>query len=251
MQTRLLILIALGLLILTQLCSIADSSDSEARGDTIADSLSAVPTSKEKGETVNKLAAMKTPIFWAEGHPGTLDRENWELKVTGSCEKPQDFTWKQLNALPQTEVQGRLTSVTRWSVGGIWKGILLATILQAVGMKSSCRYVRFWSVGEIYDTSIPLEIALKEKSIIAHSYEGEYLSEDYGGPIRAFIPYLWGYKSAKSIVRIELMDYYVPGYWEKRGYTDSAEIEAGKCRDINDGGKVKEIPAGEVTDFIK
>ena len=92
---------------------------------------------------------------------------------------------------------------------------------------------------------------LKEKSILAHSYEDEYLSEDYGGPVRAFIPYLWGYKSAKSVVRIELMDYYVPGFWELRGYTDSAEIEAGACRDINDGGKVKQIPDGEVTGFIK
>ncbi|HQB98649.1 MAG TPA: molybdopterin-dependent oxidoreductase, partial [Candidatus Cloacimonadota bacterium] len=78
----------------------------------------------------------------------------------------------------------------------------------------------------------------------------EYLSEDYGGPIRALIPYLWGYKSAKSIVRIELMGYYVPGFWELRGYTDSAEIEAGLCRDINDGGALKNIPGGEVVDFI-
>lgn len=193
---------------------------------------------------------MNTPIFWAEGHPGNLNREDWELAVTGSCSKPRIFTWAELNALPQTEVQGRLTSVTRWSVAGKWSGIALSTLLNAVEMKPSCRYVRFWSYGEVYDTSIPLYIALLPKSIMAHSFDAEYLTEDYGGPLRGFIPYLWGYKSAKSVVRIELMDYYIPGFWEQRGYTDIAEIEAGACRDINDGGKIKQIPAGEVLRFL-
>ncbi len=196
------------------------------------------------------LADLQTPIFWAEGHPGSLDRDGWTLSVTGACDQPKDFSWAKLMELPQTTVQGRLTSVTRWSVLGAWSGISLKTILEAVGARDSVKYVRFWSIGEVYDTSIPLEIALKDKSIMAISFNGEPLSEDYGGPIRAFIPYLWGYKSAKSVVRIELLDHYIPGFWEKRGYTDSAEIEAGPCRDMNDGGKVKYIPGGEVTDFL-
>lgn len=197
-----------------------------------------------KGDKMHRLAELNTPIFWAEGHPGSLDRENWKIEVTGACDTAKVFTWQDLQALPQTEADGRLTSVTRWSVGGVWKGVALSTLLKEVGMKPSCRFVRFWSVGEVYDTSIPLETALREKSILAHSFDGEYLTEDYGGPVRAFIPYLWGYKSAKSVVKVELMEYYVPGYWEERGYTDSAEIEPGPCRDINDGGKVKRIEKG-------
>ncbi|MDD2228262.1 MAG: molybdopterin-dependent oxidoreductase [Candidatus Cloacimonetes bacterium] len=199
---------------------------------------------------MSKLAQMNTPIFWAEGHPGSLNRNTWELAVTGSCETPRIYTWDELIAMEQQEVYARLTSVTRWSVAGNWKGIPLSTILHEVGMKPSCKFIRFWSVGEVYDTSIPLDIALLPKSLIAHSFDNELLSEDYGGPLRAFVPYLWGYKSAKSIVRIELMDYYIPGFWELRGYTDSAAIEAGACRDINDGGKIKEIPDGEVLEFI-
>ncbi|NLW18471.1 MAG: molybdopterin-dependent oxidoreductase [Candidatus Cloacimonetes bacterium] len=193
------------------------------------------------------LAEMHTPIFWAEGHPGALDRENWEIKITGACERPQTLSWSQLLALPQTEVESRLTSVTRWSVNGLWKGVTLKDLLQSVGVLPSCRFVRFWSVGLIYDTSIPIEIALKEKSLLAHSFNGEFLTEDYGGPVRGFIPYLWGYKSAKSVVRIELMEYYVSGFWELRGYTDSAKIEAGPCLDLNDDGAIKEIEGpGEV-----
>jgi hypothetical protein len=46
------------------------------------------------------------------------------------------------------------------------------------------------------------------------------------------------------------MGHYIPGFWEMRGYTDSAEIEAGVCRDINDGGELKHIPDGEVLEFV-
>jgi DMSO/TMAO reductase YedYZ molybdopterin-dependent catalytic subunit len=200
---------------------------------------------------MHKLAQLNTPIFWAEGHPGRLDRENWQLEITGSCDNPLTLSWQDLQDLPHTTVQARLTSVTRWSVYGSWTGVTLAQILDLVKVRSSCKYLRFLSVGMIYDTSIPLEIAQKERSLIAWAYDDELLDEDYGGPLRGFIPYLWGYKSAKSIVKIELMDYYIPGFWEMRGYTDSGEIEAGVCRDINDGGKLKKIPAGEVKEFIE
>ena len=204
--------------------------------------------SNPQGDKVHKLAKLNTPIFWAEGHPGSLDRENWIIEVVGACDSPRVFTWQDLNALPQREVDARLTSVTRWSVRGIWKGVPLSVILERVGMRPSCKYVRFWSVGMVYDTSIPLENALQEKTLLAHSFDGELLTEDYGGPVRVFNPYLWGYKSAKSVVKIELMDYYIPGYWEKRGYTDSAEIEAGPCRDRNEGCTIKQIEGhGEVT----
>ena len=80
---------------------------------------------------------------------------------------------------------------------------------------------------------------------------GVFLEEDYGGPVRVFCPYLWGYKSAKSVVKIELMDHYEPGFWELRGYSDFGKIKAGKVIDINDARKVKKIPDGEVIDFME
>lgn len=196
---------------------------------------------------MHKLAKMGTPVFWAEGHPGRLDKETWTLKVEGLCDRPTEFNWQQLMDLPQVTVNARLTSVTRWSVRGDWGGISFRDILDAVGMQNTCTYLRFWSHGNYYDTSIPLDIALKEKSLLATSFDGEALSEDYGGPIRALIPYLWGYKSAKSIVRIQLMDYYIPGFWELRGYTDAAELEDGPCRDINDEGVVKHMTREDFT----
>lgn len=199
---------------------------------------------------MSRLKELKTPIFWVEGHPGSLDREGWKIDVTGLCSNPRVFTWQDLMSFPKALVDARLTSVTRFSVFGQWGGVRVSDILDAVGMSQAVTHVRFWSVKNIYDTSIPLTIALKEKTLLAYEYDGEFLEEDYGGPIRAFVPYLWGYKSAKSVLRIELMDHYLSGFWEKRGYTDDALIEAGFVRDINDGGRIKRIPDGEVVSFL-
>jgi DMSO/TMAO reductase YedYZ molybdopterin-dependent catalytic subunit len=207
-------------------------------------------TPKKEDTPMHKLARLNTPVFWAEGHPGQLDRENWKIEVKGLCENPTTFSWADLQKLPKSTVTGRLTSVTRWSVSGAWGGVKLSEILSYVKAKDTVRYVRFWSYDLKYDTSIPIDIALREKTLLAWEFDKELLTEDYGGPVRAFVPYLWGYKSAKSVVRIELLDKYIPGYWEKRGYTDKAEIEAGPCRDINDGGKTKQIPDGEVKEFL-
>lgn len=200
---------------------------------------------------MHKLAQMKTPIFWAEGHPGHLSRENWKIEITGLCKKPQTLTWQDLQSMPKSIADARLTSVTRWSVRGNWGGVSLKDLFDLVQASSSVKYVRFWSYNYEYDTSIPVDIALKDKTLLAWEYDNEFLTEDYGGPVRLFCPYLWGYKSAKSVVKIELMDHYVPGYWEKRGYTDSGKIEAGYMRDINDKQRIKKIPDGEVIDFIK
>lgn len=200
---------------------------------------------------VHKLAKMNTPVFWAEGHPGKLDREQWTIEIKGLCDNPVKLSWQDMQKLPKATVDGRLTSVTRWSVQGEWGGIRLSDVLAYVKARPEVKYVRFWSYGMVYDTSIPIRIAKLDKTLLAWEFDGEYLTEDYGGPVRAFVPYLWGYKSAKSVVQIELMDKYIPGFWEKRGYTDSAEIEAGPCRDINDNGKVKQIPDGEVKEFLE
>ncbi len=74
----------------------------------------------------------------------------------------------------------------------------------------------------IYDTTIPIEVVLRDRTLLAYEFDGEYLGEDYGGPVRGFFPYLWGYKSAKSVVKVEFMDRYISGFWELRGYSELA-----------------------------
>jgi DMSO/TMAO reductase YedYZ molybdopterin-dependent catalytic subunit len=199
---------------------------------------------------VSRLKELRTPIFWAEGHPGRLNRESWVIEVSGLCANPKTFTWPEFIALPKSIADARLTSVTRFSVRGRWGGLKVADLLDAVQADPATHYVRFWSYRMIYDTSIPVEVALRERTLLAYEFDDEYLEEDYGGPVRGFCPYLWGYKSAKSVVKVELMDRYLSGFWEQRGYPDDALITAGKVRDMNQGGRLRPIPDGEVIRFL-
>ncbi len=199
---------------------------------------------------MSRLGDLNTPVFWAEGHPGKLDRDRWLIEVSGLCERPKVFNWNDIAALPKTVADARLTSVTRFSVRGAWGGARISDMLDFVGVLANVKYIRFWSIKKIYDTSIPIHIALKEKTLLAYEFDGEYLDEDYGGPVRGFCPYLWGYKSAKSVIGIELMDRYVSGFWETRGYPDDALITAGRVRDMNQGGRLRPIPDGEVITFL-
>jgi DMSO/TMAO reductase YedYZ molybdopterin-dependent catalytic subunit len=199
---------------------------------------------------VSRLKELRTPIFWAEGHPGKLNRESWVIEASGLCANPKKFTWQELIALPKSIADARLTSVTRFSVRGRWGGVKVTDLLDSVKADSGTRYVRFWSYRMIYDTTIPIEVALCEKTLLAYEFDGEYLEEDYGGPVRGFCPYLWGYKSAKSVVKVELMDRYLSGFWEQRGYPDDALITAGKVRDMNQSGRLRPIPDGEVIRFL-
>jgi DMSO/TMAO reductase YedYZ molybdopterin-dependent catalytic subunit len=199
---------------------------------------------------MSRLRELRTPVFWAEGHPGKLNREDWVVEVNGFCVNPRTFTWQELIALPKSIADARLTSVTRFSVQGKWGGVKVADLLNIVQASPETQYIRFWSYRMIYDTSIPIEVGLRERSLLAYEFDEEYLEEDYGGPVRGFCPYLWGYKSAKSVVKIELMDRYVSGFWEQRGYPDDALITAGKVRDMNQGGRLRSIPNGEVIRFL-
>jgi len=198
---------------------------------------------------MGKLKDMHTPIFWAEGHPGPLSAEGWQVQLGGLVENPVTLTYEDILALPKSIADARLTSVTRWSVRGKWGGVRFDHLLATAGIKSEATHVQLVSYREVYTTCIPLAVALKERTLLAYEFDGEPLDADYGGPVRAFCPYLWGYKSAKSVVAVALKDHSIPGYWEVRGYPDSAQITAGRVHDVNTH-RWKRIPNGEVIEFL-
>ena len=198
---------------------------------------------------MSKLKDMHTPIFWAEGHPGPLSAEGWQVQLGGLVEKPVTLTYEEILALPKSIADARLTSVTRWSVRGKWGGVRVSDLLAGAGIRPEATHVQFVSYREIYTTCIPLDAALKERTLLAYDFDGEPLDADYGGPIRVFCPYLWGYKSAKSVVAVTLEKHSIPGYWEVRGYSDEAQIMAGRVHDVNTH-RWRHIPGGEVIEFL-
>ena len=198
---------------------------------------------------MSRLKEMGTPAMWAEGHPGLLHAEGWEVTVGGLVERPTTLSYEEIMALPQVVINARLTSVSGFTVGGAWSGVRLSEVLSRVGPRSKASHVQFVSYRGIYTTTISLETARQVRTLLAHSFDGEPLEPDYGGPVRAFCPYLWGYKSAKSVVAVNLVDRSIPGYWESRGYPDGAQIKPRRIFDVN-SGLWRRIAGGEVTGFV-
>jgi DMSO/TMAO reductase YedYZ molybdopterin-dependent catalytic subunit len=192
---------------------------------------------------------MRAPIFWAEGHPGPLSAEGWQVALGGLVEKPLTLTYEEILALLKSVVDARLTSVSGWSVRGEWGGVRLSDLLALVRPEPAAAHVQFISYRRTYTTCIPLDVALRERTLLAYEFDGELLDADYGGPVRIFCPYLWGYKSAKSVVAITLEDRSIPGFWEVRGYPDGARIKGRRLLDVNTQ-RLRRIPDGEVIEFL-
>jgi DMSO/TMAO reductase YedYZ molybdopterin-dependent catalytic subunit len=198
---------------------------------------------------MSNLTELKTPVFWAEGHPGPLKAEGWRVQVGGLVESPTTLTYEEILGMPSTVADARLTSVSGWSVRGEWTGVRLSVVMDGVKPRPAAAYVQFVSYGRTYETCIPLDVALRERTLLAYQFDGEPIEVDYGGPVRIFCPYLWGYKSAKSVIEINLVEHSIPGFWEVRGYPDRAEIKPRRVLDVN-SGRQRRIPGGEVVDFL-
>jgi DMSO/TMAO reductase YedYZ molybdopterin-dependent catalytic subunit len=193
---------------------------------------------------VARLADLKIPVFWAEGQP-VIEREGFLLRIGGLVESPRALGLPELASLATDTVSCRLTSVTRWSVRLTWKGILARRLVELATPARGAAFVKLTSFGGRYFTVVPLAALDNPHAIVALWADGEELPVEYGGPVRAVFPQLWGYKSAKSIVAVDFLERDEPGYWESRGYGGDAAITATKLHDLNTR-QSRHHPGGEV-----
>ena len=178
------------------------------------------------------LFALKVPVFWAEGQPA-IPADGYTLSVGGLVGRPLALGLDELRGLATDEVDCRLTSVTRWSVRATWRGVLAGRLLDMVRPHAEARFVKLTSFGGAYTTTVSLSDLAHPRAVLAVAANGVELPVEYGGPVRAVFPHLWGYKSAKSLVSIEFRAAYESGYWETRGYEGNAGIAATKLFDLN------------------
>ncbi|MCL4435331.1 MAG: molybdopterin-dependent oxidoreductase [Thaumarchaeota archaeon] len=161
--------------------------------------------------------------------PPSVDSSTWKLTVNGEVKKPVTFTYEEFRSLPQIKEYATLECISN-PVGGpligtaLWEGVHLSTVLEKVEVKPSAKYVVFYSV-DGYSVAIPLERALKEGTILAYMMNGEPLNNVHGFPLRAVVPGIYGMMNAKWIQRIELVANEYLGYWQSRGWSNTAEIE--------------------------
>lgn len=149
--------------------------------------------------------------------------DQWELKIGGKVEKPITLNWQQFMALPQFTDVSDFHCVTTWSQFDMeFTGVAFFTIAELVKPKSSVTHVFFKSY-DGYSTNNPLEVCMDDDVMIAHSWNGKPLTKEHGGPARVIIPKRYAWKGAKFLREITFMDQDILGFWEVRGYSNTAD----------------------------
>ncbi len=159
-----------------------------------------------------------------------LDTSNWTVKVDGFVDNPGDYAMDDLLAgLSVEDRLYRFRCVEAWSMVVPWNGIELADILNKVGVQSSAKYVAFETVVQPenmigvqrrvldfpYVEGLRLDEAMHPLTIMATGIYDEPLAKQNGAPMRLVVPWKYGFKSIKSIVRITLTDEEPPISWNK------------------------------------
>ena len=101
-------------------------------------------------------------------------------------------------------------------------GVAFFTLADLVKLKPEATHVFFKSY-DGYSTNNPLDVCMDDDVMIAHSWNGKPLTKDHGGPARVIIPKRYAWKGAKFIREITFMDRDVLGFWEVRGYSNTAD----------------------------
>lgn len=152
----------------------------------------------------------------------------WTVEVSGMVSKPQTFGIEDLLTLfPQEERVYRLRCVEAWSMVIPWNGFPLASLLSKVEPTMDAKYVRFETVyrpeemkGQSspfypwpYQEGLRLDEAMNDLTLLATGMYGETILPQNGAPLRLVVPWKYGFKSIKSIVKIELTDQQPSTLW--------------------------------------
>ena len=147
----------------------------------------------------------------------------WRLAVDGLVANHVTWDWATLMAQPQVEDVSDIHCVTQWSrFDNRWQGVATSHLLSVVQPLPGANVVVLHGA-DGYTTNVTLERFAGDDCLIAHSHDGVPLSRDHGGPVRAIIPRWYFWKSAKWLVRIEVLAVDKPGFWEVRGYHNDGD----------------------------
>ncbi|MBZ9938847.1 molybdopterin-dependent oxidoreductase [Mesorhizobium sp. BR1-1-16] len=158
---------------------------------------------------------------------------DWRLVVDGLVEQPLSLSLADLKKLPSQTQITRHDCVEGWSAIGKWTGVPVSLLMMTAGLKPDARYLVFHCADEYektldgsgqYYESIDLVDAFHPQTILAYGMNGEDLAVPHGAPLRLRVERQLGYKQAKYLMRIEVVDSFARfyrgkgGFWEDRGY---------------------------------
>ncbi|WP_135826123.1 sulfite oxidase-like oxidoreductase [Halorussus ruber] len=163
----------------------------------------------------------KFPVLSKSGTPD-WNPETWEFTVSGAVEEELSFSWEEFQDLPSETQNQDFHCVTGWSKFDCeFTGVTFPDLAEMAGVKDDAVHVMF-SALDGYTTNLPLEDCMREEVLLTYEFDGEALPEEHGGPLRVVTPHKYAYKGAKWVDGVEFLTEEERGYWEKRGYSNTA-----------------------------
>ena len=152
-----------------------------------------------------------------------ISRNAYRLRVTGLVDRELSLSYADLLDLPAYAEVVYLPCVEGWGFNAKWTGFRVTELLDAAGVQPSANYAVFWS-SDGYSTALPLSYLEGNQTLLAYGLNDVTLPPDRGFPLQLVAGGKYGYKWAKWVVEIEVVSAPVRGYWESRGYSDSADV---------------------------
>ncbi len=162
------------------------------------------------------------PVLDLGIHPD-IPLNTWTLEVKGAVNNPFTLTWKDLMALEQVKDVSDFHCVTTWSrMDNEWGGVRFKTIAEKAKLKASAAFV-FMTGYDGYSTNLKLEECMDDDVLLVHTWQGQPLPREHGGPLRMITPRKYAWKGSKWIKEIIFLEKEELGFWELRGYSNTAE----------------------------
>ncbi len=155
-----------------------------------------------------------------------IDAKTWTLAVKGKVERPYRLVLDELRRLPGVTKPHTLMCISN-EIGGdlisnaIWKGVPLKTLLEKARVQPGAKKLILRG-RDGYSDSFPLTVAVLDGTMVAYEMNGKPLERQHGFPARALVMGLYGIKNGKWLSELEVVDYDYKGYWQLRGWTDTA-----------------------------
>ena len=160
-----------------------------------------------------------------------VDSKSWNLTIKGLVEKPITINYDQIRSMPSVQEYVTLECISN-KIGGdlistaLWKGVRLSQLLEKAVIKPNVKYVVF-RCADGYDVGVPIEKSQMEGAILAYEMNYAPLTAKHGFPVRAIVPGLYGMMNPKWLTEIELVDTVYQGYWQRLGWSNIAQDNAG------------------------
>lgn len=191
-------------------------------------------------------------------HAGKMKTYPWSVKIEGLVQKPLTFSIDDLWKLrPMENRVYRFRCVEAWSMVIPWDGYSLSELIKACNPLPSAQYVQFFSyyngdempyshetdIDWPYTEGLRMDEAMHPLTMLAFGIYGQTLPNQDGAPVRVVIPWKYGYKSAKAIVRIRFVKKQPTSTW-----MEQAPSEYGFYSNVNPN--VDTVPWSQATERV-